>query len=62
MNARRILAAAGFAIVTAATAACSGGAGPTLSDNAFNDGPEVLPFAPPTDTSVFVPEDTNMNP
>ncbi|HEX2077181.1 MAG TPA: hypothetical protein VHG08_05715 [Longimicrobium sp.] len=53
MNARRIFAAAAIAV---ATAACSGGSSPTLSDNpGVDDGPEVVPTAPPTDTSGFVP-------
>lgn len=54
MNARRIFAAAAIAV---ATAACSGGGSPTLSNNpgVDDDGPEVVPTAPPTDTSGFVP-------
>lgn len=56
MNARRIFAAAAFAITTAA---CGGGAGPTLADNSgipSDDGPMVSPEVPPTDTTGFVPE------
>lgn len=55
MNARRIFAAAAFALVTAA---CGGGSGPTLADNGTpaNDGPTVSPEVPPTDTTGFVPE------
>ena len=57
MNARRIFATAAFALVSAATAACGGGAGPTLADNAFDDdNGKVLPFAPPADTTGFVPD------
>jgi hypothetical protein len=59
MNARRIFAAAAFALVTAA---CGGGSGPTLADNGppetpGADGPTVSPEVPPTDTTGFVPED-----
>jgi hypothetical protein len=55
MNARRIFAAAAFAITTAA---CGGGAGPTLADNSLpeNDPPIMSPEVPPTDTTGFVPE------
>ena len=54
MNAKRIFTAAAFAI---ATAACGGGAGPTLADNDFADGnTPAIPMAPPTDTAGFVPE------
>lgn len=54
MNARRIFAAAAFAIVTAA---CGGGSGPTLADNSANvRDPFKLPDAPPTDTTGFMPE------
>lgn len=56
MNARRIFAAAGFAIVTAA---CGGGSGPTLADNTGSgpttEPPIVSPEVPPTDTTGFVP-------
>lgn len=56
MNAKRIFAAAAFAIVTAA---CGGGSGPTLAENSNNttgnDGFK-LPIAPPTDTTAFMPE------
>jgi hypothetical protein len=55
MNARRTFTAAAFVLVSAATAACGGGAGPTLADNTTPDGP-VVPFVPPNDTTVFVPE------
>lgn len=60
MNARRIFAAAAFAITTAA---CSGGSGPTLADNGTPstpgaDGPMVTPEVPPNDTTGFVPEGT----
>jgi hypothetical protein len=58
MNARRIFAAAAFAITTAA---CGGGAGPTLADNSgapANDPPTMSPEVPPTDTTGFVPEGT----
>jgi len=55
MNARRIFAAAAFAL---ATAACGGGSGPTLADNGTpgGGGPGVTPSVPPTDTAGFVPE------
>lgn len=53
MNARRIFTAAAFALVTAA---CAGGAGPTLADNAPDDGP-VVPTVPPMDTTAFIPEE-----
>lgn len=53
MNARRIFAAAAFAIVTAA---CGGGSGPTLADNSNADDGFKLPNAPPTDTAGFMPE------
>jgi hypothetical protein len=54
MNAKRIFAAAAFAIVTAA---CGGGSGPTLADNSdANPGGFKLPQAPPTDTTGFMPE------
>jgi hypothetical protein len=57
MNARRIFAAAAFAITTAA---CGGGAGPTLADNGLpqNDPATMSPEVPPTDTTGFVPEGT----
>lgn len=51
MNARRFFAAAALAL---ASAACAGGSGPTLADQP-EDGVVVLPDAPPTDTSVFIP-------
>ena len=56
MNARRIFAAAGFALLTAA---CGGGSGPTLADAGTpGDDPTVVsPEVPPTDTTGFVPED-----
>ncbi|HEV3050207.1 MAG TPA: hypothetical protein VGX50_07875 [Longimicrobium sp.] len=55
MNARRIFAAAAIAVFTASGAACSGGS-PTLSQNVGQeDGPELLPEAPPTDTTGFIP-------
>lgn len=53
MNAKRIFAAAAFAIVTAA---CGGGSGPTLADNGNADEPLKLPHAPPTDTTAFMPD------
>jgi hypothetical protein len=54
MNAKRIFAAAAFALVTAA---CGGGSGPTLADNSdANPGGFKLPDAPPTDTTGFMPE------
>jgi hypothetical protein len=56
MNAKRIFAAAGFALLTAA---CGGGSGPTLADsNIPGDDPEIMsPEVPPTDTTGFVPEE-----
>lgn len=53
MNARRIFAAAAFAIVTAA---CGGSSGPTLADNSNVDDGFKLPTVPPTDTTGFMPE------
>lgn len=52
MNTRRFFAAAAFALMSAA---CAGGSGPTFADEHPDDGALVLPDAPPTDTSVFVP-------
>lgn len=52
MNARRIFAAAAFALMSAA---CAGGSGPTFADDRPDDRAFVLPDAPPMDTSVFVP-------
>lgn len=56
MIARRLFAAAAFAL---ATAACAGGSGPTLADNSGPglEPPRVSPEVPPTDTSTFMPED-----
>jgi hypothetical protein len=56
MNARRIFAAAGFALVTAA---CAGGSSPTLADAGppADDPTVVSPEVPPTDTTGFVPEE-----
>ena len=56
MNARRIFAAAAIAVFTASGAACSGGS-PTLSQNVGQqeDGPELMPDTPPTDTAGFIP-------
>ncbi|MBW3572195.1 MAG: hypothetical protein KY467_13930 [Gemmatimonadetes bacterium] len=55
MNARRILTAAAIAIATATGAACAGD-GPTLSSNPVDDGTAPLvPDAPPTDTTGFIP-------
>lgn len=62
MNARRIFATAAFALVSAATAACGGGGGPTLTDSFDDDNGRVQPFAPPTDTSAFVPDPSNSTP
>lgn len=55
MNARRIFALAGFVLCTAA---CGGGAGPTLADAGTpTDEPGIMsPKVPPTDTTGFVPE------
>jgi hypothetical protein len=61
MNAKRIFAAAGFALVTAA---CGGGSGPTLADNTTPvvEPPTVTPEVPPTDTTGFVPEPGTLAP
>lgn len=59
MNARRTFTAAAFALVSAATAACGGGAGPTLADTPTPDEP-IVPFVPPADTTAFVPENPPM--
>ena len=53
MNAKRIFAAAAFAIVTAA---CGGGSSPPLADTGNDADTFKLPKAPPTDTTGFVPE------
>jgi hypothetical protein len=50
MHARRIIAAGILAVL----AAGCGVASPTLAD--LGD-PPAIPFAPPTDTAGFVPED-----
>ncbi|HEX6370210.1 MAG TPA: hypothetical protein VF006_14925 [Longimicrobium sp.] len=56
MYARRIFAAAAIAIATASGTACGGGS-PTGASNLVDDGRggRVVPDAPPTDTTGFIP-------